>query len=221
MVCHYLKGFESLNTIGVLIIDQYVVPFKLKSIPHWSFIISLLLSQRWTPVRDMKRLGFNHWIKIQHHFIIFYPNIKHLQTSPKQIHWSLHSLHSSILIFNGSSPMFIHFHPFSMDVHPFSIDFHEFSMDFHQFRHFLHEAPTAPPSPAVATKRTTTKSGAAAPSGAWRRCGSSSRHRGATWENMEKNTNKMLEGFRFFYFFYFFLGFGRCREKKIYMSVKI
>ena len=34
MVCHYLKGFESLNTIGVLIIDQYVVPFKLKSIPH-------------------------------------------------------------------------------------------------------------------------------------------------------------------------------------------
>ena len=133
MVCHYLKGFESLNTIGVLIIDQYVVPFKLKSIPHWSFIISLLLSQRWTPVRDMKRLGFNHWIKIQHHFIIFYPNIKHLQTSPKQIHWSLHSLHSSILIFNGSSPMFIHFHPFSMDVHPFSIDFHEFSMDFHQF----------------------------------------------------------------------------------------
>lgn len=117
MVCHYLKGFESLNTIGVLIIDQYVVPFKLKSIPHWSFIISLLLSQRWTPVRDMKRLGFNHWIKIQHHFIQTSPNIP--KTNPLIIalialqHFNFQSIFTNVHpfspIFNGCSPIFNRF----------------------------------------------------------------------------------------------------------------
>ena len=117
MVCHYLKGFESLNTIGVLISDQYVAPFKLKPIPHWSFIISLLLSQRWTPVRDMKRLGFNHWIKIQHHFIQTSPNIS--KTNP--------------LIIALIALQHFDFQWIFTNVHPFSIDFHEFSMDFHQF----------------------------------------------------------------------------------------